>query len=286
MFYNKILNSFSLVIFLGMFSFLFAENKNISDNYFIEPEIQYYFETTVGYKKYEKTNKNFKNSPISVPLNLKSVVINNSLYNVNSLTKDCTPKSKIDYSNIPLYYDLKLINMTGPIASYVIEPSKDFENNISKYYMIDIFVDKDKVKEFYDILLKEINFFMAGEQDIIQEGKNVKIIFGWIDSSDIYKLSKSKIVIGYSFSRRDYLKAPLKNIVLIVKAPTNRDLNSFYKAFIEKLKKIGFHEKFTENIPYTKNDRFSFIKVSGMLPIDKIDLLITSPFIFKVSSHI
>lgn len=272
-----------LVTILGEICIIFSiatAQQNIN-NVFIEPEVQYYFEKTIGYKKYE--NQSLKDSPISVNL----LPLKNELfkgYSVIEKVDKITPKPVLNYDNFPLYYDLKIDNV-GPISSCVLEPSKDFENKVVKYSLIDMVIYERDLSEFYNSFLKKVDFYLAGEQEIKDSGKNVKIVFGWIRNSDIEKLKESKIIKSYRFSYRKDLRAPLKDVVLIVKAPLNRNIDVFINSFIGEIQKNGFEKGSIEKAIFEKNSKFSLIKITGRFPIDKIDSLMGMPFVFKLQIH-
>ena len=278
------ISSVLLVVFQPL---AFSWGKTVPGNAFIDPEVQFYFESTVGYRKLEKTrDSGFRDSPISAPAGTgasKPSFMRNEPPRVFLPAADY---KKPNFDHLPLYYDLKIADTAGPISSCVLEPSSSNEAVASRYVMVDITIKGEDSAEFYRDFMKKIDFFMAGEQDLKEDGKPWKIVFGWISYESLERLRASGLIKGFSFSRRPGLRAPMKDVALVIKVPGNRDSSVFSKAFIEEMKKIGFEEKTSESLSDGKKSRFSLIKISGRLPVDRIESLLSNPFVFKISPNL
>lgn len=243
--------------------FLFV---SVSFSQVVDPELERYFEKNYGYLK----NDPLRDSPSSLT--------ETSVSNLKSALITYTRVSEPNYTDIPLHYDIKKYNTSGPISYYVSNIKK---SDIKTHTLVDIRI----VKEKYSAVIKELSslgFLMAGEE-VYGEGSKKVVIFGWIDDLNFNRLKNINGVESFSVSSRN-ITAPLANLLITVKVPNNRDLVRFIDKFISKLGEYGFQKENVEIISNDKKYRFSIIKIKGKLPIDKTRVVIKSPFVIDVSS--
>ncbi|MGC8867008.1 MAG: hypothetical protein ACP5PA_02185 [Elusimicrobiales bacterium] len=249
---------------MGLLVFIFSLSGIFSQT--IDPELERYFEKRYGYLKDDP----LRDSPSSI------TQTSTSFLKDKIFTYTLIPQP--DYTEIPLHYDLKKQNTSGPLSYYITLPSK---NTILKTYtMVDVTVDKD---EYLDVIkkLSSIGFLMAGEETS-RESKNT-VIFGWVCDSYFNSLFKIKGVERVSISSRK-LSAPPISLLITVKVPNNRSLTVFIDRFITKLSEYGFRRENLEILSEDKKYRFSVIRIKGSIPLDKIKLIIRSPFVVEVQS--
>jgi hypothetical protein len=270
-----------MFIFFLTLSLISIKSKLLycEDLSFIDPDVENYFETQYGYK--QKENGSFKDSPISVINPNTSVTApkeeNKSVLNYNL-------SQKVNYDNLPIYYELKQSYSDGPISSYVLSLDNSIENKVLSYRAFEIIVEKNNYEKLKKNLPK-YDFVYGGEEIDNKDKKNIKV-FGWAPTDFLNIIARDANVKSISFSSKKDLIAPMKPISLVVKVPSNRNLNLFSKDFVSYINKFGFVYKDTNIFSRNSKNRFSLIEIKGNIPLDKIDLLLSSPFVFKVNSEI
>lgn len=252
---------------LFILSFVYSLNLTYAQSY-IDPELERYFESEIGYM----SESNFRDAPLSV----ETRDFRNTIKRKNEgLVFSVLPEP--DYTKIPLHYDIKKKYTSGAISFYVMPDNDDV--HIKTYTPVEVNTDKSN----YLKVLSELNElgFILGGYETDPNVQDKFIIFGWIEDKNFDRLKDIKHVYSYSLSARE-IKAPLTDVSIIVKVPNNRDVNIFKTNFIEKLKSYGFEKESEEIIEKGKKYRFTFIKFTGKIPLDKTKILIKNPFVLKV----
>lgn len=252
-----------------LFLFVFYPLLNLNSQY-IDPELERYFEKHYGYLKSE-----LRDSPISTVSTdvIKEFNKKNSIIVYSKLPEP-------NYTNTPLHYDLKKQNTTGAISYYIAKANNN-TTNIKAYTLIDVTLPDNQYSSVIS-QLNNIGFVIAGEERYL-DAKNYVTLFGWIEDKNFNMALRIKGIDKVSLSKRE-IKAPLTNITFTVKVPNNRDIVVFSDKLIEKLSEYGFVKNELKIISDDKKYRFIFLEIKGMIPLDKIQTILKSPFIIEAKS--
>ncbi len=265
-----VLKKIFLIIFLSAELSAQTEIKNE----FIDPEVQNFFETMYGYKKPGAVSS-FRDVPISL------VNKNSSIKNISSMMSKYESRSMPSSDMMPLHYLVKNAYTSGPISSCVIEPDSNFPVKVLKFSLVEIRTTNSDYNKVYSNVLLPSDFIFALEETVKSGKQEYKVIVGWLPYENIGSVIGSPLIKSVYLSKRNDLKAPLTDVNLVIKAPSDRDPALFAEAFQKQVSSIGFVPKEVKNLKVAPNARFYLIEISGGIPIDKTDQLLANPFVLK-----